>query len=133
AVFASLVALFIKMGLKDISSNVGTLVRTIIVFIFAVTIVLIKKDYKGVAKVPKKTWLVLTLSGIATGGAWLLEYWAFSMQGVNPVAVNSIGKLSILLTMAFSFFFLKEKFSKKSLLGLFFLVIGIVIIIVFSL
>lgn len=55
------------------------------------------------------------------------------MKGVNPVAVNSIGKLSILLTMLFSYLVLKEKFTKKSLLGLLILTSGIILIIIFSL
>lgn len=133
AVFASLVSLFVKIGLKGIESDLGTLIRTIIVFIFAITIVLVKKDYKCASKISKKSWIFLTLSGIATGGAWISEYTALNIEGVNPVVVNSIGKLAILLTMAFSFFILKEKFSKKSLLGLLLLTIGIVVIIIFGL
>lgn len=63
----------------------------------------------------------------------MCEYYALNTDGVNPVAVNSISKLSILLTMLFSFLILKEKFNKKSLLGLAILTAGIVLIIVFSL
>lgn len=133
AVFASLVSLFVKIGLKGISSNLGTLYRTIVVYIFAGAIVLARKDYKDVKSITKKSWLFLILSGIATGGAWLCEYAALNYVGANPVAVNSIGKLSILLTMLFSFLVLKEKFTKKSLLGLSLLTAGIVIIIIFSL
>jgi transporter family protein len=77
--------------------------------------------------------LFLILSGIATGGAWLCEYAALNYLGSNPIVVNSIGKLSILLTMFFSFIILKEKFNKKSLLGLILLTLGIIIIIIFSL
>lgn len=133
AVFASLVSLFVKIGLKGISSNLGTLYRTIVVYIFAGAIVLARKDYKDVKSITKKSWLFLILSGIATGGAWLCEYAALNYVGANPVAVNSIGKLSILLTMLFSFLILKEKFTKKSLLGLSLLTAGIVLIIIFSL
>ncbi len=133
AVFASFVSLFVKIGLDGIKSDLGTLIRTIIVFIFALAIVLSRKDYKDVSMISKKSWVFLTLSGIATGGAWLTEYAALNSIGVNPVAVNSIDKLSILLTMAFSFLILKEKFTKKVLLGLLLLTIGIVLIIVFSL
>ena len=133
AVFASFVALFVKIGLKGISSDLGTLLRTIIVFIFASAIVVGKKEYIGVKLISKKSWTFLTLSGIATGGAWLFEYYALNMDSVNPIAVNSIGKLSILLTMLFSYLILKEKFTKKSLLGLSILTLGIVLIIVFSL
>lgn len=133
AVFASFVSLFVKIGLKGIPSDLGTLLRTIIVFIFASIIVFSRKEYKGVSSVNKKSWIFLTLSGIATGGAWLFEYYALNLNGVNPIAVNSIGKLSILLTMLFSFIVLKEKFTKKSLLGLSILTLGIVLIIIFSL
>lgn len=133
AVFARLVSLFVKIGLKGISSDLGTFIRTIIVFVFALTIALVKGEFRDIKLISKKSWLFLTLSGIATGGAWLCEYYALNVDGVNPVAVNSIGKLSILLTMAFSFFVLKEKFTKKSLLGLGLLTSGIVLVIVFSL
>ena len=133
AVFASFVSLFVKIGLKGIPSDLGTLLRTIIVFIFASIIVFSRKEYKGVSSVNKKSWIFLTLSGIATGGAWLFEYYALNLNGVNPIAVNSIGKLSILLTMLFSFIVLKEKFTKKSLLGLSILTLGIFLIIIFSL
>lgn len=133
AIFASLVSLFVKLGLQGISSNLGTLIRTIIVFIFAGSIVLVKKDYVETKKITKKNWLFLTLSGISTGIAWLSEYYALNIEGTNPIAVNSISKLAILLTMAFSFFILKEKFNKKSICGLILLTSGIILIIIFSL
>ena len=133
AVFASIVALFAKIGLKGIPSDLGTLIRSIIVFIFAGAIVLARKDYIGVKEINGHSWLFLTLSGIATGAAWLFEYYALNMEHTNPLAVNAIGKLAILLTMLFSFIVLKEKFSKKALLGLVLLTLGIILIIIFSL
>ena len=133
AVFASIVALFAKIGLKGIPSDLGTLIRSIIVFIFAGAIVLARKDYIGVKEINGHSWLFLTLSGIATGVAWLFEYYALNMEHTNPLAVNAIGKLAILLTMLFSFIVLKEKFSKKALLGLGLLTLGIILIIIFSL
>ena len=133
AVFASLVSFFCKIGLSGISSDLGTLIRTIIVFVFAGAIVLVRKEYKDIKSTSWKDWFFLILSGVATGVAWLSEYYALNMNGVNPVAVNSVGKLSIVFTMAFSFLVLKEKFSKKSLCGLALLIAGTVVIIVFSL
>ena len=133
AVFASIVALFAKIGLKGIPSDLGTLIRSIIVFIFAGAIVLARKDYIGIKEINGHSWLFLTLSGIATGAAWLFEYYALNMEHTNPLAVNAIGKLAILLTMLFSFIVLKEKFSKKALLGLGLLTLGIILIIIFSL
>lgn len=133
AVFASLVSLFIKIGLKDTPTDLGTLIRTIIVFIFSSCIVLVKKDYKDAKSIDLKSWIFLILSSFATGGAWLFEYEALKQVDVNPVVVSSITKLAILLTMLFSYTILKEKFSKKSLFGLFLMVLGIVVIIIFGL
>lgn len=133
AVFAALVSLFAKLGLKDIPSDVGTFYRTIVVFIFATSIVLAKKDYRGIKQINPKSWIFLTFSGIATGGAWLCEYYALNFSGANPVAVNCIGKISILLTMFLSWLIMKEKFTARSLVGLGLLTAGIGLIIGFSL
>lgn len=133
SVFASLVSLFVKLGLKGIPSNLGTFYRTIVVFIFSLTIVLVRKDYKGCNKISIKSWIFLILSGVSTGLAWLLEYNALNITGSNAIVINSIGKLSILLTMFISFLFLKEKFTLKSILGLILLTSGIVVAIIFSL
>ncbi len=133
SVFASLVSLFVKMGLSGVKTDVGTLFRTIVVFIFAITIVLCRKEYKGITKISCKSWIFLTFSGICTGIAWIAEYSALAIEDANPVAVNSIGKLSILLTMLFSAIILREKFTWKTILGLALLTGGIVVVIVFSL
>ncbi len=133
AVFASLVSLFVKIGLKNIPSSLGTCIRTIVVFIFAMMIVVARKDYQGVNEITSKSWIFLTLSGIATGVAWISEYEALNYVGANPVAVTSISKLAILLTMMISIFFLHEKFTLKSFVGLALMTLGIVLIIIFSL
>lgn len=133
AVFASLVSLFVKIGLQGMSSDLGTFLRTVVVLIFSGAIALARKQTKGLKAVSPKSWVFLTLSGLATGVAWLGEYYALNMEGVNPVAVNAIGKLSILLTMLFSATVLKERFSWKSLLGLGLLTGGIILIVAFSL
>ena len=132
AVFASLVSLFVKIGLQGMSSDLGTFLRTVVVLIFSGAIALARKQTKGLKAVSLKSWVFLTLSGLATGVAWLGEYYALNMEGVNPVAVNAIGKLSILLTMLFSATVLKERFSWKSLLGLGLLTGGIILIFAFS-
>lgn len=133
AIFASFVSLFVKIGLNGIPSDLGTLIRTIIVFIFASSIAFTKKEHKDISYINAKSWVFLTLSGIATGGAWLSEYYALNMINANPIAVNSISKFSIVITMGFSYFVLKEKFTKRSLLGLALLIIGIILIVIFSL
>ena len=125
ACFAAVVSLLIKLGLKKVPSDVGTFFRTIVVLVFSIGIVLGRKAYVGIDKVKSGSWVFLTLSGLATGGAWLLEYAALSLDGVNPVAVNAVGKFSVILTLAFSAVVLKEKFTYKSIIGLVLLSIGI--------
>ena len=125
ACFAAVVSLLIKLGLKKVPSDVGTFFRTIVVLVFSIGIVLGRKAYVGIDKVKSGSWVFLTLSGLATGGAWLLEYAALSIDGVNPVAVNAVGKFSVILTLAFSAFVLKEKFTYKSIIGLILLSMGI--------
>ncbi len=130
--FASLVSLFVKIGLKNIPSDLGMLMRTMIVFVFALAIVLVRKEYKGLNLITKKSWLFLTISGVMTGLAWLFEYEALNYIGANPIVVNSINKLAILLTMILSYLLLKEKFTKKSILGLLIMTLGIVVIVIFG-
>lgn len=108
SIFASFVSLFIKIGLNGISTNLGTFIRTIIVFVFASVIVLVKKDYQGVSKLTFFDWIFLTLSGLSTGGAWLFEYYALNSEGVNLVAVNSINKVYFAYNVIFLFHFKRE-------------------------
>lgn len=132
AVFASVVSILVKAGLKTVPSDLGTLVRTIVIFVIMVLLVFFKKDYQNINQTTPKTWIFLTLSALATAGAWLCEYEALGNEDANPVVVTSIGMLSILLTMVLSFLLLKEKFTKKSLLGLLLLTIGVVAVIIFG-
>lgn len=117
AIFASLVSLFIKIGLNNISSSILTFYRTILVFIFALIIVIVKKDYIGISKINAKSYIFLTLSGLSTGIAWISEYEALNIPNSNPLVVSSITKLSIILTFIVSFIFFKEKANKKTISG----------------
>ena len=130
AIFASLVSLFIKIGLNNISSSILTFYRTILVFIFALIIVIIKKDYIGISKINAKSYIFLTLSGLSTGIAWISEYEALNIPNSNPLVVSSITKLSIILTFIVSFIFFKEKANKKTISGVILLTLGIVLIII---
>lgn len=129
AISASFVALFVKLGIKNTPSELGTLYRTLVVFVFASIITVFSGGYKCVKIINKKSWIFLTLAGIATGVAWLLEYSALNLVENNPIAVTSIEKFSILLTMLFSFLVLKEKFTKRMLIGLTLLTAGIIVVI----
>lgn len=130
AIFASLVSLFIKIGLNNISSSILTFYRTILVFIFALIIVIVKKDYIGISKINAKSYIFLTLSGLSTGIAWISEYEALNIPNSNPLVVSSITKLSIILTFIVSFIFFKEKANKKTISGVILLTLGIVLIII---
>ena len=130
AIFASLVSLFIKIGLNNISSSILTFYRTILVFVFALIIVIVKKDYIGISKINAKSYIFLTLSGLSTGIAWISEYEALNIPNSNPLVVSSITKLSIILTFIVSFIFFKEKANKKTISGVILLTLGIVLIII---
>lgn len=128
AIFASLTSILGKIGIENIESNLGTAIRTIVVLIMAWVIVFVTKKQSNVSKIDKRSLLFLILSGIATGGSWLCYYKALQ-DGLASIVVP-IDKLSILVTIFFAYVFLKEKLSKKSLLGLSLIVAGTLVLIV---
>ena len=111
AVFAALTSIFGKIGIEDVESNLGTAIRTVVVLLMAWILV-----------IDKKSWLFLALSGITTGGSWLCYYGALKNGPASIIA--PIDKLSIVVTVAFSYIILKEKLSKKAFLGLVLIVAG---------
>ncbi|HEY8343605.1 MAG TPA: EamA family transporter [Bacillota bacterium] len=122
AIFASLTAILGKVGIEGIESNLGTAIRTVVVLIMAWLIVFMTKKQKTVKDIDQKSWLFLILSGFATGGSWLCYYRA--LQTGPASVVVPIDKLSIVFTIAFSYFFLKEKLTAKSTAGLVLIVAG---------
>lgn len=127
-VFASLTSILGKIGISDIESNLGTAIRTIVVFIMAWIIVFITGKHKEIGKIDRKSLAFICLSGITTGCSWLCYYRA--LQDGEASIVVPIDKLSILLTIAFSFFFLKEKLTKKAMAGLVLVVAGTLLLLV---
>ena len=122
AVFAALTSILAKMGITGVESNLGTAIRTGVVLLMAWGIVLSRGKQKGIKTLDKKELLFISLSGVATGASWLCYYYAIA-HGLVSVVVP-IDKLSILVTVAFSFFVLKEKVSWKTILGLCLMVTG---------
>jgi len=122
AIFASLTAILGKIGIENVESNLGTAIRTIVVLCMAWLIVLTQGKHKEIKNIDKKSWVFLGLSGLATGLSWLCFYSALQQGPVSVVL--PIDKLSILVTIAFSFFILKEKLKKLPLIGLIMIVIG---------
>lgn len=122
AVFASLTSILGKIGISGIESNLGTAIRTSIVLLMSWIMVFVTKKQSEIHKVSKKEWIFIVLSGLATGASWLCYYKALQ-DGLASVVVP-IDKLSILITILFSYFVFHEKLSKKALLGLCLIVSG---------
>lgn len=116
AVFASLTSILAKVGISNVESNLGTAIRTGVVLVMAWLIVLARGKYKYIKLIDKKELLFICLSGIATGASWLCYYYSIA-KGVVSVVVP-IDKLSIIVTVIFSYIVFKEKLSKKAFLGL---------------
>lgn len=122
AVFAALTSILAKVGITGVESNLGTAIRTAVVLIMAWCIVFARGKHKALKTIDKKELVFISLSGIATGASWLCYYYAIA-EGLVSVIVP-IDKLSILVTVAFSYLVFKEKLSKKAFLGLGLMVIG---------
>jgi len=122
AVFASLVAIFGRIGVADIDPTLWTAIRTVVVVPLSCFMVLISGSQKSIKSIAPRSWIFLILSGIATGASWLLFYHALKIGNASHVV--PIDKLSILFVMGFARLFLKERFTKRSVIGLGFLVVG---------
>ena len=122
AIFASLTSILGKIGIEGIDSTLGTAIRTIVVLIMAWIVVFVTKKQNTIRDIDKNSWIFLFLSGLATGGSWLCYYRA--LQTGPASVVVPIDKLSILVTIAFSYIVFKEKLNKKSALGLLLIVMG---------
>ena len=122
AVFASLTSIFGKIGVENVESNLGTAIRTIVVLVMAWVMVFVTGEQKGIRSIGKKSWMFLFLSGITTGLSWLCYYRA--LQDGPASVVVPIDKLSILVTIVFSWIVLKEKLSPKAAVGLVLILAG---------
>jgi transporter family protein len=107
AFFASLVAIFGKIGIQGVNSNLAVAIRTVIIVLFAWAIVWIQGTAGEITKISKHSWLFLVLSAVATGLSWLFYYRALQLGQASRVA--PIDKLSIALTLVLAFTFLGEK------------------------
>ena len=122
AIFASLTAILGKVGISGVESNLGTAIRTGVVLVMAFLMVFVTGKQSKIKEIPGREFLFIILSGFATGGSWLCYYKALQ-DGLASVVVP-IDKLSILVTVAFSYFVFHEKLTKKSALGLTLIVVG---------
>ncbi|PIR69354.1 MAG: hypothetical protein COU47_03220 [Candidatus Niyogibacteria bacterium CG10_big_fil_rev_8_21_14_0_10_46_36] len=115
AFFASLVAIFGKIGVRGIDSNLMVAIRTVIIVAFAWGIVFVQGNAADIFKIPKYTYTFIILSAIATGLSWLFYYKALQLGEASRVA--PIDKLSVALTIILAFVFLSEKPTLGNVLG----------------
>ena len=130
AVFAAATSILAKVGIEGVESNLGTAIRTIVVLIMAWVIVFMKGKGGQVKKIDKRELMFISLSGLATGASWLCYYYAIQ-TGIVSVVVP-IDKLSIVVSVAFSYIVFKEKLSKKAAFGLAMMVAGTLAMAIFA-
>jgi len=115
AVFAALTSILAKVGIEGVNSNLATAVRTMVVVVMAWVMVFVTDAQGGLGDISRRSWVFLTLSGLATGASWLCYYKALQICEVAKVV--PIDKLSVVITLVLAFVFLHEKFTPKSLVG----------------
>ncbi len=122
AIFAAMTSILAKYGISNVESNLATAIRTCFVLIMAWIIVFAEKKQAQVKHIDRRELFFIVLSGLATGGSWLSYYYAIQKGDLSVVV--PIDKLSILVSIAFSFVVFKEKLSKKAGIGLLLMVVG---------
>ena len=125
AVFAALTAILGKVGISDVNSDLGTAIRTGVVLVMAWMMVFVTGKTREVSQIPRSELVFICVSGLSTGASWLFYYRALQLGPASVVV--PIDKLSILITVLFSFFILKEKLTRRSALGLMLVTLGTLI------
>ena len=125
AFFASLVAIFGKIGIKGVDSNLAVAIRTIIIVFFAWAIVWAQGNAKELFQISKHSYIFIVLSAIATGLSWLFYYKALQLGQASRVA--PIDKLSVALTILLAFIFLGESPTVGNVLGGSLVVVGVLV------
>lgn len=115
AFFAALTAIFAKVGVKDINSDLATAIRALIILALTWGIALFGGHLKAIRSIGGATWLFLILSGVATGLSWLFYFKALQAGDVSKVA--PLDKLSVVFTLVFAVLFLNEQASPRVILG----------------
>lgn len=125
AVFAALTAIFAKIGIQGIDSNLATAIRTVVVLVLAWGIVGISGTWKQIPTLSPKTLVFLVLSGLATGVSWLFYFRAMQLGDVSKVA--PVDKFSIVLTILLAFLVLQEIPTTKSIVGGILISLGVLV------
>ncbi|MFT3934278.1 MAG: EamA family transporter [Chitinophagaceae bacterium] len=127
ALFASLTAIFAKLGVTNVSSNLATAIRTVIILLIAWGIVLAKGETKGLASLSRQNLIYLIISGIATGLSWIFYFKALQAGKVSQVA--PVDKLSVALTIVLAAVFLHEALTLKTAIGAGLVIAGTIVLI----
>lgn len=127
ALFASLTAIFAKVGITGVNSNLATAIRTIIILMVAWGIVLARGETKGIATLSKQNLIFLIISGVATGLSWIFYFKALQIGKVSQVA--PVDKLSVALTVILSIVFLGEALTWKAAIGALLIIAGTIVMI----
>lgn len=128
AFFAALTAIFAKIGVKNINSDLATAIRTTIILMITWGIVLVGNHEWEVKNISSHTWIFLVLSGVATGLSWLFYFKALQLGNVSRVA--PIDKLSVVITICLSFLLLREPVSPKVIIGALLITAGSIVMLI---
>ena len=128
AFFAALTAIFAKVGVKDINSDLATAIRTTVILMLTWGIVIFGSHLNEMKDVSRSTWFFLIISGLSTGLSWLFYFKAIQLGNVSRVA--PIDKLSVVITMLLAFLFLHEQPSFKVILGALLIAAGSIFMII---
>lgn len=127
AFFASLTAIFAKIGITGVNSNLATAIRSVIILMAAWGIVLARSEYKGIPALSRHNLIYLVVSGLTTGLSWIFYFKALQVGKVTQVA--PVDKLSVALTIVLSVIFLGESLTLKTAIGALLIIIGTVVLI----
>ena len=115
AIFAAITSILAKIGIEGVNSNLDTAIRTVVVVLMAWGIVALTNAQSGIAEISKRSWIFLTLSGLATGASWLCYFKALQLGDASKVV--SVDKFSIVITLVMAAVFLHEQFTVKTIIG----------------
>ncbi|WPO90066.1 EamA family transporter [Chryseobacterium sp. HR92] len=127
AFFASLTAVFAKIGITGVNSNLATAIRSVIILLVAWGIVFVRSEYKGIPALSRHNLIYIAISGVATGLSWIFYFKALQLGKVTQVA--PVDKLSVALTIILSVLFLGESLTLKTAIGALLIIAGTVLLI----
>ena len=126
AVFAALTAIFAKIGIQGVDSDLATLIRTVVILLVLAAFVGLTGKWSNPMNLSRKTLLFLALSGLATGASWVCYFRALKLGDASKVA--PVDKLSLVLVAVFAFIFLAERPSLQEWVGIFMVGAGVVLL-----